>query len=149
MFRCFAKRHRKGEPKVIQNEVKIELWALRDLIFGILGGFARGLIFDEFLIGLKIRKNPENRGGGAKKESPLLGSAAEAGSPERLWSLLNRQESAESAKAFGTPCPLQAGGGGFKRFAHSARPGIATGRTVLWHPVLRPTGWFSWNGRQA
>ena len=56
MFRCFAKRHRKGEPKVIQNEVKIELWAVRDLIFGILGGFARGLIFDEILIGLKIRK---------------------------------------------------------------------------------------------
>ena len=77
-----------GGVRRIQNEVKIEFWALRDLIFGILGGFARGLIFDEFLIGLKIRKNPENRGGGAKRGSPPQGSAAEAGSPERLWSLL-------------------------------------------------------------
>ena len=123
MFRCFAKRHRKGEPKVIQNEVKIELWAFRDLIFGILGGFARGLIFDEFLISLKIRKNPENRGGGAKRGSPPQGSAAEAGSPERLWSLLNRQESTESAKTSGTPCPLRAGGGGyFKAPPHAADP---------------------------
>ena len=38
-----------GGVRRIQNEVKIELWALRDLIFGILGGFARGLIFDELL----------------------------------------------------------------------------------------------------
>ena len=125
MFRRFAKRHRKGEPKVIQNEVKIELWAPRDLIFGILGGFGRGLIFDEFLIGLKIRKSPENRGGGAKRRIFPVGSAAEAGSPERLWSLLNRQESAESAKTFGTPCPLRAGGGGyffFKAPPHAADP---------------------------
>ena len=122
MFRRFAKRHRKGEPKVIQNEVNIELWAFRDQIFGILGGFARGLIFDEILIGLKIRKNPENRGGGAKRGFPLQGSAAEAGSPERLWSLLKRQESTESAKTFGTPCPLRAGGGGFKGSASCRRP---------------------------
>ena len=42
-----------------QTELKIELWAFRDLIFEILGGFARGLIFDAFLIGNrsgKIRK---------------------------------------------------------------------------------------------
>ena len=122
MFRCFAKRHRKGEPKVIQNEVKIELWVARGPTLEVFVGFARGLIFDEFLIGLKIRKNPENRGGGAKRGSPLQGSAAEAGSPERLWSLLKRQESTESAKTFGTPCPLRAGGGGFTGYRHCRRP---------------------------
>ena len=36
-----------------QTDLKIELWALRDLIFEILGGFARGLIFDAFLFGKK------------------------------------------------------------------------------------------------
>ena len=91
-----------GGVRRIQNEVKIELWALRDQIFGILGGFARGQIFDEFLIGLKIRKIPKNETEVRKTNlgrSPGQGSAAEAGSLERLWSLLNRQESAESCKS--------------------------------------------------
>ena len=34
--------------------------ALRDLIFEVLGGFWRGLIFEEFLVGQKSFKNPEN-----------------------------------------------------------------------------------------
>ena len=104
-----------GGVRRIQNEVKIELWALRDLIFGILGGFARGLIFDEFLIGLKIRKSRKSRRRCEKRISAAR-VGGRGGVPERLWSLLKRQESTESAKVSRTPCPLRAGGGGFKGY---------------------------------
>jgi hypothetical protein len=39
----------KGMPKVIENDLKINCWALRGVIFQILDGFVRGLIVDELL----------------------------------------------------------------------------------------------------
>jgi hypothetical protein len=47
----------KGMPKGNQNGSKIELWAFRGPISEVLGGFDRGQIFDEFLIGKKNEKN--------------------------------------------------------------------------------------------
>ena len=44
-------------PKVIQNGSKIKLWASRAPIFEILGGFDRGLIFDDFWSGPKNKTN--------------------------------------------------------------------------------------------
>ena len=46
-------------PKGNQHGSKIELWASMDPISEVLGGFARGQIFDEFLIGKKNEKNME------------------------------------------------------------------------------------------
>ena len=86
-FRCFAKRHRKGEPKVIQNEVKIEFWALRGRIFVILGGFARGLIFDELLIGLNIRKIPGKLGPAPNEFFIRVGQKTYGDQAKRLRSL--------------------------------------------------------------
>ena len=48
-------------PKVIQNGSKIYLWASRDLIFEILGGFDRGPIFDDFLSEQKNEKSEKMR----------------------------------------------------------------------------------------
>ena len=39
--------------KVIQNETKIEPWAINDQIFVVLGGFDRGPMFDGLLERLK------------------------------------------------------------------------------------------------
>jgi hypothetical protein len=49
----------KWMPKGNQNGSKIELWAFRGPISEVLGGFDRGRIFDEFLIGKKNEKNME------------------------------------------------------------------------------------------
>ena len=38
------------DPK---SEPKIDVWAIRDLAFEVLGGFLRSLIFDKFSIGKK------------------------------------------------------------------------------------------------
>ena len=140
MFRCFAKRHRKGEPKVIQNEVKIELWAFRDLIFGILGGFARGLIFDEFLIGLKIRKNQENRGGGAERESRPVSAArvgGRGGVPgEALESAKVGRNRQSLQKHPERPVPCEQGAADLKATASAADPYTLRGMVViLW--ILR------------
>ena len=97
--------------KASKNNPKIELWVLRGLIFEFLGGFWRGLIFDEFLICKKTAENQKNRDGGEKERDPGQGSAAEAGSSGGFWSL---QESARvSKKDFRRLVPLQAGGGGY------------------------------------
>ena len=53
----YGKSIENGRQKDSKNDVKIKLWALRGLIFEILGGFLRGLIFDELLIGQKAEKN--------------------------------------------------------------------------------------------
>ena len=44
----------KMDPK---SNPKIDIWALRDQIFEILGGFLKSQIFDGFLIGEKSAKN--------------------------------------------------------------------------------------------
>ena len=50
------------------------------------------------------------------------GSAEEPGSPKSFWSLQIDKNSSEFAKAFGTPCPLRAGGGGFMGYRLFRRP---------------------------
>ena len=114
-----SKRRAKSHPKWGQNRVSGALGS----DFWDFGRFCERSDFWWIFDWFKNQKNPENRGGGAKRAIRRQGSAAEAGSPERLWSLLNRQESAESAKTFGTPCPLRAGGGGYlKAPPHAADP---------------------------
>ena len=56
-FRCFAKRHWKWERKGINNHLKIELWALRCPICGILDVFFWGHVLYAFLIGKKVTPN--------------------------------------------------------------------------------------------
>ena len=61
-FRRFRNLIKNGCKKGCKNDLKIDLWALGGRIFEILGGFLRGLIFDEFSIGKKSAKNRENGG---------------------------------------------------------------------------------------
>ena len=51
----FMKIYAKMEPK---SEPKIDVWAIRDPTFEVLGRFLRSLIFDEFSIGKKSIENP-------------------------------------------------------------------------------------------
>ena len=67
----------KGCQKVPKNDLKIETLALLGRIFEILGGFGRGLIFNEFSIGKKLSENLENGGFEVRKAKFRKGSAAE------------------------------------------------------------------------
>ena len=99
-----------GRQKASQNDLKIELWALRGRIFEILGVFLRGLILDEFMICKKTTGNLKNSRRRRKRARPRARSAAEAGPSGGFWSL---QESARvSKKDFRRLVPLQAGGAG-------------------------------------
>ncbi len=59
ILRKDKKMSAKGMPKGNQHGSKIELWAFSGPISEVLGGFDRGRIFDEFLIGKKNEKNLE------------------------------------------------------------------------------------------
>ena len=63
-----------------QNDPKIKLLELRGLIFEILGGVLKSLIFDEHLIGQKCAKNPKNERQGRPKGKVFRGPAECAGS---------------------------------------------------------------------
>ena len=56
ILRQNKKNNRKRDAKRQQNRPQIELWAPMGPIFEVLGGVARGPIFDEFLMGPKMKK---------------------------------------------------------------------------------------------
>ena len=66
-------------------------------IFEILGGFDKGLIFDDFLSGPKYETNLKKGGGGVKREFALVGSAEHLCSPKSFWSLQSQADSSEFA----------------------------------------------------
>ena len=78
--------------------------------------FWEGLIEVRFLMNFwaapQIKRILKKWGGGVKRATGRQGSAEEAWSPKSFWSLQIDKNSSEFAKAFQTPCPLRAGGGG-------------------------------------
>ena len=119
-FRVSRKGIENVRQKTFKNSPKIELWALRGWIFDFLGGFLRGLIFDEFVICNNSAENQKKTRRRRKRAIGQQGSAAEAGSSRGFWS---QQESASVSEKRPTRLvPLQAGGGGFEWLRHARRP---------------------------
>ena len=52
-----GKMHQPGRQNGIQNDPKIDVWAIRGPTFEVLGAFLRSLIFNEFSIGKNSAKN--------------------------------------------------------------------------------------------
>ena len=117
MFRESAS---KMEGKRGQNDLKIKLSALRGRIFEVLGGFLRGLIFDEFLICKKAAENMRNSRRRRTRGSHPGGSAEGAGSSRGFWSLQGSGKSLQ--EAFETP-----------------RAPASRGRRILMAPPCPPT----------
>ena len=69
------------------------------------------------------------------------GSAAEAGSPERLWSLQNQQDSQSLQKHLGRPVPCEQGAADVKATASAADPYENSCGWILYCPLVL---WVLW-----
>jgi len=118
-FRGVVIFHEKWCKKWSENDVKIDLWALRDRIFEILISFWERRFFDDFLIGKKLAKNWEFCSSGRQKV--LHPGALGRGRRQRRWrqGLRYRQITArnwqELGKGSARSCP-ETGDGGFNGY---------------------------------
>ena len=132
--------------KASKNDPKIEFWAPRGRLFEFLGGFLRGLIFDEFLICKNSAENQKKNATEAQKGDSAARVGGRGGVQQRLLESArvskSQQESAKSI--WHASCPCKQGAADLRATASAADPERLVdewvGRSVgLWLRVPRDT----------
>ena len=109
-------------PKVIQNDIKIELWVFRGQISEVLGGPDRGPIFDESLSGKKMTQIWKNETEVRKWDFPWWGRRQRRGS-RRAFGVCKINKNSQSLQTrLGRPVPCEQGAADLKANVSAADP---------------------------